>query len=103
MVSPKPLLHPPHFLPPSPCLPLPSFIQGGTLDLHGLPVTKRWTRLAVTSPKGQTLITLQDSAAAMGWHMNDDIMLTSSTYNTWCVHGGGEAVCACMYVGAWGV
>ena len=39
--------------------------MGGRIDLYGMPVTKRWTRLGAAAAAGATTITLAETAP--GW------------------------------------
>ncbi|PNH07881.1 Fibrocystin-L [Tetrabaena socialis] len=55
--------------------------RGGTLDLHGRPVGRRWTRLGASALPGATNITL--ATAQPGWPVGANILITSSSYNVW--------------------
>ncbi|PNH07097.1 Fibrocystin-L [Tetrabaena socialis] len=55
--------------------------RGGTLDLHGRPVGRRWTRLGASALPGATNITL--ATAQPGWPVGANVLITSSSYNVW--------------------
>ena len=56
-------------------------IGGGTLDLHGVPVIKRWTRLGVTAAVGSSVLVL--SEPQYDWAIGNSVIVTTSTYNPW--------------------
>ncbi len=53
-------------------------VMGGTLELHGRPVAKSWTKLNASVAAGARSITLAD---APGWRAGDQIVITPSTGN----------------------
>jgi hypothetical protein len=57
-------------------------IPGGTISLHGQPLTQRWTRLAATAAAGTRSLTLVDSSLP-GWTVGRRVLVTSSSYNPW--------------------
>ncbi len=56
-------------------------IRGGTIDLYGRPVARRWTRLAAPAAIGDGNITLADGSH--GWRVGDRIVITATTFNVW--------------------
>ncbi|MFC5599162.1 G8 domain-containing protein [Deinococcus cellulosilyticus] len=52
-------------------------LMGGTLDLHGSPQVKTWTRLSATATAGSSTITVKD---ALDWKVGDEIIITSSSF-----------------------
>lgn len=53
-------------------------LMGGTLELHGRPVTKSWTKLNANVAAGARTLTL---AEAPGWRAGDQIVISPSTGN----------------------
>lgn len=57
-------------------------VSGGRLSLHGQPVPKRWTRLAVAAYAGSSTMTVMLSPSELaGWIPGREVMITSSTFN----------------------
>lgn len=57
-------------------------LAGGRLALHGQPVAKRWTRLAVPAASGDSSMTvLGDAVDLAGWGPGREVLVTSSTFN----------------------
>lgn len=57
-------------------------MAGGRLALHGLPVPKRWTRLAGAVSAGDSVITVVGGPAELpGWAPGKEVLITSSTFN----------------------
>lgn len=48
---------------------------GGSMDFHGAPINKTWTKLAQSAPEGATTIKLSD---AVDWKVGDHIVITRS-------------------------
>lgn len=58
-------------------------MSGGRLALHGLPVTRRWTRLAGPVAAGDSIITVASGATELtGWVPGREVLITSSTFNS---------------------
>lgn len=59
--------------------------QGGTIDLHGRQVVKRWTKLAAGQPALANTTTLRLAESTLGWWRGTSaptkVMITSTTYN----------------------
>ena len=52
-------------------------IMGGTLELHGTPPTKTWTKINAHAPQGATSLTLMES---VNWQVNDQIVVAPTDY-----------------------
>jgi hypothetical protein len=53
-------------------------VMGGTLELHGRPVTRSWTKLNASVGAGARTLTLAESP---GWRVGDQVVITPSTGN----------------------
>lgn len=54
-------------------------ISGGRIDLHGVPVAKRWTRLAAAAAANSSELLL--AGANLGWRAGQRVLVTSTTFN----------------------
>jgi G8 domain/Secretion system C-terminal sorting domain/Right handed beta helix region len=52
-------------------------VMGGTLELHGTPPTKTFTKINAHAPTGATNLTL---AETVNWNVNDQIVVTPTDY-----------------------
>jgi hypothetical protein len=64
------------------CLQVLAAVSGGRLTLHGLPVPRRWTRLAGPVAAGDSVVTVAGGAPELtGWVSGREVLITSSTFN----------------------
>lgn len=60
-------------------------IHGGTIDLHGRPVAKRWTKLAEGAPALANSTTLRLAESTLGWWKGGStptqVLITSTSFN----------------------
>ena len=56
-------------------------IDGGVIDLHGAPVTRRWTKLSSAVAAGATTLTV--SGVGLMWRKGNRVLVTSTSFNTW--------------------
>ena len=54
---------------------------GGKIDLFGLPVQRRWTKLTATATAAST--TLIVDGDPLGWSVGQQLLVTSSSWNPW--------------------
>lgn len=54
-------------------------LNGGRIDLHGIPVTKRWTRLSASAAANASELLLADSQ--LGWRAGQRLLVASTTFN----------------------
>lgn len=54
---------------------------GGKIDLYGLPVQKRWSKLAATALANTATLVVDGSQ--LGWSVGQKVMVTSSSWNPW--------------------
>jgi G8 domain/Right handed beta helix region/Secretion system C-terminal sorting domain len=52
-------------------------VMGGTLELHGTPPTKTWTKINAHAPQGSTNLSLLES---VNWKVNDQIVVAPTDY-----------------------
>jgi hypothetical protein len=52
-------------------------VMGGTLELHGTPPTKTWTKINAHAPEGSTSLSLLES---VNWQVNDQIVVAPTDY-----------------------
>ena len=52
-------------------------VMGGTLELHGTPPTKTWTKINAHAAQGATNLTLMES---VNWNVNDQIVVAPTDY-----------------------
>ena len=55
--------------------------SGGKIDLFGLPVQRRWSKLAATA--SANTVTLVVDGGQLGWSVGQQVMVTSSSWNPW--------------------
>jgi hypothetical protein len=54
-------------------------LNGGRIDLHGIPATKRWTRLSTSAAANARELLLADSQ--LGWRAGQRLLVASTTFN----------------------
>ncbi len=52
-------------------------VMGGTLELHGTPPTKTWTKINAHAPQGSTNLSLLES---VNWQVSDQIVVAPTDY-----------------------
>ena len=57
-------------------------VRNGTISLHGYPKAKRWTKVRAMS-NGESSGILQLSEPQPGWRAGDQVVVTSTSFNTW--------------------
>ena len=56
-------------------------VRGGTIDLHGTALSKRWTKLGAAAAAGDISVTVAE--AGLGWKVGDSVLIGSTSFNTW--------------------